>query len=58
MVELAPKYPKARIHLEMAGEHFAREADALDSCFKLFPKRTLEELDDDDRRIRAAAYLR
>ncbi len=58
MLELGPKYPQASTHLEMAAEHFAREAEALDSCYKLFPERTQEELDDTDRRIRAAAYLR
>ena len=58
MLELAPKYPVASAHLEMAAEHFALESAALDSCFKLFPEQTQEELQDNDRRIRAVAYLR
>lgn len=58
LLELAPKYPEVSTHLEMASEHFARESEALSSCLKLFTKRTQEELDEPDRKIRAAAYLR
>ncbi len=58
MLELAPKYPEVRVHLEMAAEHFARESEALESCLKLFPQRTQEELGDHDRCTRAAAYMR
>ena len=58
MLELASKYPEVSARLKMAAEHFARESDALDSCLKLFPNRTEEELDDLDNQICAAAYLR
>lgn len=58
MLELAPKYPEVSAHFEMAAEHFAREADALDSCYKLFPTRTQEEFQKPENHIRAAAYLR
>ena len=58
MLELAPKYPEVSTRLEMAAEHFAREADALDSCFKLFSNRTKEEFQKPESHIRAAAYLR
>lgn len=35
MTDLAPRYPKAKAHLERAAGHFAAEGDALDELHKL-----------------------
>ena len=55
MRELAPKYPDAAAHLEMAAEHFARESAALQACHKVGadgPQKPTE-----DQCLRSAAYL-
>lgn len=55
MRELAAKHRQAKTELEMAGEHFAREAAALRACHKVGadgPEKPTE-----DQCLRSAAYL-
>jgi hypothetical protein len=54
--EIAPKYPEARAHLEMAAEHFARESAALTEVGKDWGDRKQEPTD--EQCVRAAGHLR
>jgi hypothetical protein len=54
--EMAPKHPGAKAHLEMAAEHFAREAAALEAVAKELGDR--KQPATDEQCVRAAAHLR
>jgi hypothetical protein len=54
--EIAPKYPETRVHLEVAAEHFAREAAALEGCRDALGDRSKEPTD--EQCLRAAGRLR
>jgi len=53
--EIAPKYPEAKAHLEMAAEHFAGEAKALEACVQALGDR--KQTPSDEQCIRAAGCL-
>ncbi len=53
--EIAPKYPQAKAHLEMAAEHFARESAALEAARTVLGDRRKDLTD--DQCVRAAGYL-
>ena len=57
MLELVPRYPEARAHLEHAAGHFAAEADALDQCVPLLGRESTPG-PDAERNARAAVLLR
>jgi len=54
--EIAPKYPAAKAHLEMAAEHFARDAAALEACRSALGDR--KKAPTDEQCVKAAGYLR
>jgi hypothetical protein len=56
MRELAPRYPEAKVHLEMAAEAFSAEATALVKCAAL-PADKDKDKPNPDTGQRAAAYL-
>ncbi len=53
--EIAPRYPEAKVRLEMAAEHFARESAALEAVRMALAGRSKEPTD--EQCIQAAAYL-
>ena len=53
--EIAPKYPEAKAHLEMAAEHFARESAALEAVRTALGDRGKEPTD--EQCVKAAGYL-
>jgi len=54
--EIAPKYPEAKAHLEMAADHFAQEAEALAAVASDLGDRRQDPTE--DQCVRAAGRLR
>ncbi len=55
MREIAPKYPEAKAHLEMAAEHLARESEALEATRRVLGDRAQPPTD--EQCVCAAGYL-
>jgi hypothetical protein len=55
MEELAEKYPEAKANLDMAGNHFAEEAEALTAAHYL--RRAFEDEPSEDERVQVAGFL-
>lgn len=53
--ELAEKYPEARANLQMAGNHFSQEAEALTAAHYL--RRAFEDKPSEDERVQVAGFL-
>jgi hypothetical protein len=53
--EIAPKYPEAKAHLEMAAEHFAHESAALEAVRATLGDRSKDPTD--EQCAKAAGYL-
>jgi hypothetical protein len=55
MEELAEKYPQAKANLQMAGNHFFEEAEALTAAHYL--RRAFEDKPSEDQRVQVAGFL-